>query len=48
MLSKDGRIIIEVPNVNDALITLYRSEAFQNFTYWTIEYNDNKSRQYIN
>ena len=33
-LSKDGKIIIEVPNADDALLSLYKSEEFANFTYW--------------
>ena len=33
-LKKNGTIIIEVPNADDALLTLYENEAFQNFTYW--------------
>ena len=34
-LNPKGRIIIEVPNANDALLTLYQSEAFARFTYWS-------------
>lgn len=34
-LAKDGKIIIEVPNSNDALISLYNNFAFMNFTYWS-------------
>jgi hypothetical protein len=30
-----GEIIVEVPNSNDALLTLYNNEPFQNFTYWS-------------
>jgi len=30
-----GRLVIEVPNAEDALLTLYDSEAFQHFTYWS-------------
>tara|TARA_R100001086_G_scaffold180230_1_gene100024 strand:+ start:1367 stop:2233 length:867 start_codon:yes stop_codon:yes gene_type:complete len=33
-LEKDGNIIIEVPNADDALITLYNSESYKNFYYW--------------
>lgn len=33
-LNKDGMILIEVPNANDALLSLYNSEAFADFTYW--------------
>ncbi len=28
-------MIIEVPNSNDVLLTLYENEPFQNFTYWS-------------
>ena len=31
---EDSQIIIETPNADDALLTLYECEAFQNFTYW--------------
>lgn len=34
-LAKDGRLIIEVPNCNDALISLYKSKSFEDFTYWS-------------
>jgi 2-polyprenyl-3-methyl-5-hydroxy-6-metoxy-1,4-benzoquinol methylase len=34
-LKKDGCIIIEVPNANDALLSLYESEPFSFFTYWS-------------
>lgn len=34
-LNKNGRLVIEVPNSNDALLTMYNSEAFKNFTYWS-------------
>lgn len=34
-LEKKGSIIVEVPNANDALISLYESEAFSKFTYWS-------------
>ncbi len=35
MLTENGRIIVEVPNANDALLTLYNNEPFSNFTYWS-------------
>lgn len=35
MLTNKGRILIEVPSSTDALLTLYDSEAFQHFTYWS-------------
>ncbi|AXI01236.1 class I SAM-dependent methyltransferase [Sporosarcina sp. PTS2304] len=34
-LNPNGIIIIEVPNADDALLTLYKSEEFANFTYWS-------------
>lgn len=34
-LEPGGRIILEVPSANDALLTLYGCEAFQRFTYWS-------------
>lgn len=35
LLTEDGQIIIEVPNADDALLTLYKNDAFSNFTYWS-------------
>jgi len=35
MLADGGQIIIEVPNADDALLTLYQCEPFSNFTYWS-------------
>ena len=35
LLNKNGKIFIEVPNSEDALLTLYKNKAFQNFTYWS-------------
>jgi 2-polyprenyl-3-methyl-5-hydroxy-6-metoxy-1,4-benzoquinol methylase len=35
MLNKNGQIVIEVPNADDALLTLYNNEPFSNFTYWS-------------
>ena len=34
-LKPGGRIIVEVPNADDALLTLYQCEAFTHFTYWS-------------
>lgn len=34
-LAKNGRMVIEVPSSEDALLTLFGSEAFQRFTYWS-------------
>lgn len=35
MLADNGRILIEVPSSEDVLLTLYDSDAFQRFTYWS-------------
>jgi 2-polyprenyl-3-methyl-5-hydroxy-6-metoxy-1,4-benzoquinol methylase len=34
-LSSRGRLVVEVPNSEDALLTLFDSDAFQRFTYWS-------------
>lgn len=34
-LAEDGEIIIEVPNSDDVLLSLYKSTAFSEFTYWS-------------
>mgnify|MGYP002377524708 FL=1 len=34
-LSAKGKLIIEVPNGNDALLQLYRCSSFERFTYWS-------------
>lgn len=35
LLYENGEIIIEVPSSDDALLILYKNEAFSNFTYWS-------------
>ncbi|MDK9713655.1 MAG: class I SAM-dependent methyltransferase [Sulfuritalea sp.] len=35
LLAESGRLVIEVPSADDALLTLYDSAAFQRFTYWS-------------
>jgi len=35
ILSSGGQIIGEVPNANDALLTLYNNEPFSHFAYWS-------------
>lgn len=35
LLKPNGKIIIEVPHSEDALLTLYESAPFRNFTYWS-------------
>jgi len=34
-LNATGQLVIEVPSSEDALLTLYDSDAFQRFTYWS-------------
>lgn len=34
-LKPDGRMILEVPSSEDALLGLYNCDAFQRFTYWS-------------
>jgi hypothetical protein len=34
-LQPNGRMIVEVPRANDALLMLYDCDAFQRFTYWS-------------
>ena len=34
-LKEKGRLIVEVPSSEDALLTLYENDAFQRFTYWS-------------
>jgi len=34
-LKKGGELIIEVPNSDDALISVYNNRPFQSFTYWS-------------
>lgn len=35
IMASGGVLIIETPNSQDALISLYESDAFRNFTYWS-------------
>lgn len=35
LLKPGGTLLIETPNSEDALLKLYKSEAFTNFTYWS-------------
>lgn len=34
-LASGGRLVVEVPSSDDALLTLYDNDAFQRFTYWS-------------
>ncbi len=35
ILHPQGRMVVEVPSADDALLTLYDCDAFQRFTYWS-------------
>ncbi|WP_240866932.1 class I SAM-dependent methyltransferase [Cylindrospermopsis raciborskii] len=35
LLQRGGEIVIEVPNADDALLTLFECEPFMKFTYWS-------------
>jgi cyclopropane fatty-acyl-phospholipid synthase-like methyltransferase len=35
VLKEGGKLVVEVPSADDALLTLYENEGFQNFTYWS-------------
>ena len=35
VLKENGKIIIEIPNSNDALLSIYNNEDFRNFTFWS-------------
>jgi len=35
ILTVNGELIVEVPSSKDALLTLYQSKAFSEFTYWS-------------
>ncbi len=50
-LKVGGNLIIEVPNSNDALLTVYKNQGFENFTYWSPHlylYNDKTLRMLLN
>jgi cyclopropane fatty-acyl-phospholipid synthase-like methyltransferase len=34
-LVEGGRLVVEVPSADDALLTLYKNDDFQRFTYWS-------------
>ena len=34
-LKNGGRLVVEVPSSEDALLTLYKNDAFQHFSYWS-------------
>ena len=34
-LAENGKIIIETPNANDVLLSIYKNKAFSEFTYWS-------------
>jgi hypothetical protein len=33
-LNSSGKLVVETPNVDDALITLYGCKSFEDYTYW--------------
>jgi len=35
LLDKNGELIIEVPNINEALLTFYNNKAFKDFHFWS-------------
>lgn len=35
LLKNNGRIIIEIPNSNDSLLSIYDNKNFRNFTFWS-------------
>lgn len=35
LLKPNGKMIVEVPNADDALLTIYKNKAFSEFTYWS-------------
>ena len=35
LLNVNGRLIVEVPSSDDALLTLYGNDGFSHFTYWS-------------
>jgi 2-polyprenyl-3-methyl-5-hydroxy-6-metoxy-1,4-benzoquinol methylase len=50
-LKKGGKLIVEVPNSNDALLTVYKNKAFSEFTYWSPHlflYNSNTLKLLFN
>ncbi len=34
LINDDGRIIVEVPNADDALLSVYKNSQYADFTYW--------------
>lgn len=49
-LYENGKIIIEVPNADDALLSLYKSAEFADFTYWSCHlylYNEKTLKQIV-
>ena len=49
-LKEDGKIIIEYPSSNDALLSLYGSKSFANFTHWSCHlmlFNKKTSRMMV-
>lgn len=34
LLSANGKVVVQIPNADDALLSLYKCTAFADFTYW--------------
>lgn len=50
VLAPNGLIIIETPNAQDALLTVYKNASFQKFTYWShhpMLYSDKSLRMLV-
>jgi len=50
VLKKAGKIVLEFPNSEDCLLSLYKSGEFSNFTYWSCHlmlYNQNNIKTLI-
>lgn len=51
LLNKEGELIIEIPNENDALLSLYKCKAFADFTHWSCHlfcYNEKTLKRLFN
>ncbi|WP_238699047.1 class I SAM-dependent methyltransferase [Helicobacter sp. MIT 05-5294] len=35
LLKENGKMIVEVPNANDALLTIFKNKSYQDFIYWS-------------
>jgi len=49
-LNPNGKIILEFPNADDALLSLYKSDEFSKFTYWSCHlmlYNEDNIKKLL-